>query len=162
MSHKIERFLAAALVLSMAACRHSQQKLPAIATPVTDPVNAKAWIAIGNRYFDLHQRQKAIEAYNKALQLDPNNPDILTDQGVMYREIGAFDHAIANFEKANTIDPRHLTSLLDLGVLYAQDLKDEDKAIKAWTRLIRIAPTSIQAARAQAYIDQLKQMARPD
>ena len=161
MSHRMERFLAAALVLSMAACRHSQPKLP-VATPATDPVNAKAWIALGNRYFDLHQRQKAIEAYGKALQLDPNNPDVLTDQGVMYREIGAFDRAIANFEKANTIDPRHLTSLLDLGVLYAQDLKDEDKAIKTWTRLIRLAPTSIQAARAQAYIEQLKQMAKPD
>jgi tetratricopeptide (TPR) repeat protein len=184
--HFIALGMAAALVMSVTACRHSQQELPTVATkqaapqaalatarqplqvPVMgqavnrDPVDAKGWVALGNRYFDSHQRQKAIAAYGKALQLDPNNPDVLTDQGVMYRELGAFDKAIANFEKASTIDPRHLPSLLNLGVLYAQDLKDEDKAIKTWTHLIQIAPTSIQAARAQAYIDQIKQMATPD
>jgi tetratricopeptide (TPR) repeat protein len=152
-----------ALLMLATACAHSQPPAPpatpAPATPqkvVSDPVNAKPWITLGNRYFDARQNQRAIEAYAKALQFDPNNPDVLTDQGVMYRELGAYDKALANFEKATTIDPRHLPSLLDLGILYAQDLKDHEKAIKTWTHLIQIAPTSIQAARAQAYIDQLR------
>lgn len=188
MNSRVERFvaggLAAALMTSMAACRHTQPALPAAAgtkqaapqaAPASgsqtqiaatrqsvDPVNAASWIALGNKYFDSHQRQKAVEAYGKALQVEPNNPDVLTDQGVMYRELGAFDKAIANFEKASTINPRHLQSLLDLGVLYAQDLKDEDKAIKIWTHLIQIAPTSVQAARANAYIEQIKPMPKPD
>jgi len=80
----------------------------------------------------------------------------------MYRELGAFDKAIANFEKASTINPRHLPSLLNLGVLYAQDLKDPDKAIKIWTHLIQIAPATVQAARAGAYIEQLKLMPKPN
>jgi cytochrome c-type biogenesis protein CcmH/NrfG len=174
--------MAAALVMSVAACEHPKQELPAAptetkqASPVSgrqqqiaamrqladrDPGNAKGWVALGNAYFDSQQREKAVEAYGKALQLEPDNPDVLTDQGVMYRELGAFDKAIANFEKASTIDPRHLPSLLDLGVLYAQDLKDQDKAIKAWNRVIRIAPTSPQAAKAHSYVEQLKQMPRP-
>lgn len=189
MNRRVERFvaggLAAALMMAMAACRHAQPELHATATgtkqaapqaapangsqtqsPATrqsvEPVNAATWIALGNKYFDSHQRQKAVEAYSKALQLEPDNPDVLTDQGVMYRELGAFDKAIANFEKANTINPRHVQSLLDLGVLYAQDLKDPDKAIKIWTHLIQIAPTSVQAARANAYIEQIKPMPKPD
>ncbi len=139
-----------------------QQQIAAMRQLVDrDPGNAKGWVALGNAYFDSQQREKAVEAYSKALQLEPNNPDVLTDQGVMYRELGAFDKAIANFEKASTIDPRHLTSLLDLGVLYAEDLKDQDKAIKAWNRVTQIAPTSQQAARANAYVEQLKQMPKP-
>jgi cytochrome c-type biogenesis protein CcmH/NrfG len=189
-NRRVEFFVAgglmAALVISAAACKHPKQELPAASTgtqqaapqwaPVSgrqqriaamrqlvdrDPGNAKGWVALGDEYFDSEQRAKAIEAYGKALQLEPNNPDVLTDQGVMYRELGSFDKAIANFKKANTIDPKHLPSLLDLGVLYAQDLKDQDKAVKTWNSLIRIAPMSPQAMKAQAYIDQLKQIPKP-
>ena len=136
-----------------------QQQIAALRQRVErDPGDAKGWIALGNEYFDSAQRAKAVEAYDKALQLEPNNPDVLTDQGVMYRELGTFDKAIANFEKASTIDPMHLTSLLDLGVLYAEDLKDHEKAITAWNRLIQIAPASPQATRAHEYIEQLKQI----
>jgi tetratricopeptide (TPR) repeat protein len=179
----VARGLMAALVISAASCNHPKQELPAAPTgtqqaatqwaPVSgrqqriaamrqlvdrDPGNAKGWVALGNEYFDSEQRGKAIEAYGKALQIEPNNPDVLTDQGVMYREIGAFDKALDNFKKASTINPTHLPSLLNLGVLYAQDLKDQDKAIKTWNRLIRIAPMSPQAMKAQAYIEQLKQI----
>ena len=64
-----------------------------------DPKNAQAWVQLGNDYFDTHQPQKAIEAYGRALELKPNDPDVLTDQGVMYRDLGQYDKAIANFEK---------------------------------------------------------------
>jgi len=155
---RIAPFIGIALLMTAMSCTHSQPPAPAAQPKIVknDPISAKTWISLGNRYFDSRQRQKAIEAYAKALQLEPDNPDVLTDQGVMYRELGAFDKAIANFQRASAIDPRHLPSLLDLGILYAQDLKDHDKAIKTWTHLIQIAPASVQAARAQAYIDQLR------
>ncbi len=190
MNRRVELFVArglvAALLVSVAACKQPKQELPAApveakqAAPQLapassrqqriaamrqlvdrDPTNVKGWVSLGDEYFDSQQREKAIEAYGNALRLEPNNPDVLTDQGVMYRELGSFDKAIANFEKASTINPKHLPSLLDLGVLYAQDLNDQDKAIKTWNRLIRIAPMSPQAMKAQAYIEQLKQIPKP-
>ena len=156
--------MAAALLIASAACQHSPQ-LRSAATPTpqggpTASSDAKRWIALGNRYFDTHQRDKAIEAYAKALELDPNNPDVLTDQGVMYGETTQYEKAIANFEKAHAIDATHLPSLLNLGMLYAQSLKDYDQAIKTWKRVIEIAPTTIQAAKAHAYIERLKPMAK--
>ena len=62
-----------------------------------DPKNFDAWVQLGNDYFDTRQPQKAIDAYGRALELKPDNPNVLTDQGVMYRDIGQFDKAIANF-----------------------------------------------------------------
>jgi tetratricopeptide (TPR) repeat protein len=121
-----------------------------------DPKNLQAWIELGNDYFDTHQRQKAIEAYGRALELDPSNPNVLTDQGVMYREIGSYDMAIANFEKANKVDPRHMQSLFNLGVVYAYDLKDVDKAVTAWSRIIKADPASPQAAEARKALDDVK------
>jgi cytochrome c-type biogenesis protein CcmH/NrfG len=121
-----------------------------------DPTDVKSWIALGNEYFDSQQRDKAVAAYDKALQLQPNNPDVLTDQGVMYRELGQVDKAIANFEKANRINPKHLQSLLDLGVVYGRDLKDYDKAMAAFNRIIQTAPDSPEATHAREAIEELK------
>ena len=80
-----------------------------------DPKNFDAWVQLGNDYFDTRQPQKAIDAYARALELKPNNANVLTDQGVMYRDIGQFDKAIANFTKANQSDPKHVQSLYNLG-----------------------------------------------
>ena len=117
-----------------------------------EPRNLQAWKQLGNDYFDTHQYQKAVDAYAKALELDPGNADILTDQGIMYRELKAYDKAIANFEKSSRLDPGHVQSLFNLGVVYAQDLKQKDKAIQVWNRVIAIAPASQQAIQARAAI----------
>jgi tetratricopeptide (TPR) repeat protein len=135
----------------------TQKRIGVLQTLVArDPTDVKSWIALGNEYFDSQQREKAISAYDKALQLQPNNPDVLTDQGVMYRELSQFDKAVANFKKANSINPKHLQSLLDLGVVYGRDLKDYDSAMEAFNKIIQIAPDSGEAAHAREAIEELK------
>ena len=114
-----------------------------------DPKNRQAWVQLGNDYFDTHQPQKAVDAYAKALELQPNDPNVITDQGVMYRELGKYAEAIANFEKANKLDPSHVQSLYNLGVVYAFDLKDASKAARYWGRVIETAPGSREAVQAR-------------
>jgi cytochrome c-type biogenesis protein CcmH/NrfG len=121
-----------------------------------EPKNVQAWIALGNDYFDTKQPQRAVDAYARALELAPNNPDVLTDQGVMYRELRAFDKAVANFQKASQLDPRHVQSTYNLGVVYAYDLKDREKAFAAWRRVVEIAPQSPQAAQAAQAMSELQ------
>jgi cytochrome c-type biogenesis protein CcmH/NrfG len=121
-----------------------------------DPKNVEAWIQLGNDYFDTRQPQKAIEAYARALELRPNNPNVLTDQGVMYREVGQFEKASANFRKANQVDPKHVQSLFNLGVVYFNDLKQPKNAIETWNKVIQIAPQSEQAAQARTAIEEAK------
>lgn len=124
-----------------------------------DPKNVQAWIQLGNDYFDTQQPQKSVEAYGRALELRPDDPNVLTDQGVMYRALGQFDKAIANFEKANRADPKHVQSLFNLGVVYANDLGQPKKAVEAWTRVIQVAPQSEQAAHAKTAIEETKSAA---
>lgn len=121
-----------------------------------DPKNAAAWIQLGNDYFDTHQAQRSIDAYSKALELQPNNPDVLTDQGIMYREAQQFEKAAKNFEKASQLNPRHLQSLFNLGVVYAYDLKQTDKAVAAWSKVIQLDPNSSQAIQARAALQGLQ------
>jgi cytochrome c-type biogenesis protein CcmH/NrfG len=124
-----------------------------------DPKNYQIWVQLGNDYFDTEQPQKAVNAYAKALEIDSNRPDtpnVLTDQGVMYRKMGLFDKAVANFEKASTLDPKHLQSLYNLGVVYANDLKKTDKAIEAWQRYVALDSMSPQGQQVKSMIDELK------
>ena len=94
----------------------------------SDPKNVQAWVTLGNDYFDSQNPKKAIEAYSKALALNPDDPNVLTDQGVMFRAMGFYDKALANFEKAYKIKPDHLQSLFNMGIIYSQDLKQPVKA----------------------------------
>ncbi|WP_432821451.1 tetratricopeptide repeat protein [Trichloromonas sp.] len=106
-----------------------------------DPANRGAWVQLGHAYFDSSQPVKAIEAYNKALELDPNDADVLTDQGVMFRQLGWFDRAEENFIKANEINPSHHQSLYNLGVVYRYDLQDMNRAREVWTRYLQVNPS---------------------
>jgi len=121
-----------------------------------DPKNAQAWVALGNLYFDLQQPQKSVDAYARALQLKPDDPNVLTDQGVMFRALGAFDKAVANFQRAQQIDPRHLQSLFNLGIVYAYDLHESPKAEQAFNALIQMAPQSEQANDARQHLARLR------
>ena len=107
-----------------------------------DPKNLNAWLSLGNDYFDTEQAQKSIHAYGKALEIDPNRPSVLTDQGIMYRKVGWYDKALENFEKAQTLDPNHLQSLYNIGIVYAVDLKQPEKALPVWKKYLQMDPNS--------------------
>lgn len=121
-----------------------------------NPQDVQAWIRLGNDYFDTRQHQKSIDAYAKALALQPNNADVMTDQGIMYLEMGNHAQAAKNFERANQINPSHVQSLFNLGVVYSNHLNQPEKAIEAWTRVIQIAPMSSQAIQARAQLQQMQ------
>ncbi|MBI4913425.1 MAG: tetratricopeptide repeat protein [Acidobacteria bacterium] len=120
-----------------------------------NPKDPRAWFALGNEYFDTHQPQLAIEAYDKGLAMEPN-PDVLTDQGVMYRELHQHDKALACFEKAQKLNPQHLQSLYNMGVVYGDDLKKPDKAFKAWERVISLDPNGPMGTAARQAMERLK------
>lgn len=121
-----------------------------------DPNNRNALVQMGHNYFDSNQPMKAIEIYAKALEMDGNDPDVLTDQGVMYRRVGWFDKAIGNFEKANELNQLHVQSLYNLGIVYRDDIGDQVKAKEAWTRYLVISPAGEGADRVRTMIDHME------
>ncbi len=126
-----------------------------------DPKNLNAWISLGNDYFDTEQSQKAINAYSKALEIEPNNPNVLTDQGVMFRKIGWYDKALANFEKTLKIDPNHLQSLFNAGIVYAVDMKQPDKAVPYWNKYLKLDSNSPTANQIRGFMEQPGKAAAP-
>jgi cytochrome c-type biogenesis protein CcmH/NrfG len=108
-----------------------------------NPLNVEAWIQLGNQYFDSDQQEKAIQAYQKVLELDPGNANVWTDMGVMYRRSGNPQKAIECFDKAIAADPKHEPSRLNKGIVLLHDLRDYDGAIKAWEELLEVNPIAM-------------------
>jgi cytochrome c-type biogenesis protein CcmH/NrfG len=108
-----------------------------------NPSNLAAWINLGNLYFDTDQFEKSIQAYRKALELKPDNADVLTDMGVMHRKAGRPEEAIKAFDQATAVDPKHEVSRLNKGIVLLHDLQDPAGAIRAWEGLLEINPMAM-------------------
>jgi Flp pilus assembly protein TadD len=59
-----------------------------------------AKIKLTKSVVDTAQAQKAVSAYERSLSIAPDNALVLTDLGIMQRELGQFDKAVASFRKA--------------------------------------------------------------
>ena len=125
-----------------------------------DPKNLSGWVELGNLYFDSDQPKEAIDAYRQYLALNPDNPDVRTDMGIMYRKLGDFDRAIEEFKKAAQSDPKHVNSRYNLGLVLLHDKRDIPGAIKAWEEYLRVDPKSERAERVKAQMEKLKKMVK--
>lgn len=132
----------------------TQQKIKdLVKLTVAEPSNHEAWRSLGNAYFDADLPLEAIAVYNRALALQPDDTDILNDQGAMYRQNGDFSNALTNFEKAVKIDPYNLESLYNIGYVYAFDMNDIPKALKIWRRYLELDKGSETARQVQSFVD---------
>jgi tetratricopeptide (TPR) repeat protein len=120
-----------------------------------DANNRNAWVELGHNYFDSQQPIKAIEAYDKALALDPADPDVITNQGVMFRSLGWYDRAIDNFTRANEMKPSHPQSLYNLGIVYRYDLQDFAKAKEVWSRYLTMHPMGAGADQVRGQLEMI-------
>jgi len=76
---------------------------------------------------------------DKALQLDPNNRDVLLGTASVASSLGQLDKSIELFERAVAVDPLGLTGLASLGTRYiARGLYDE--ALENFRRILLLYP----------------------
>ena len=83
-----------------------------------DPILALAYNNRGNTYNALGQDQRAIQDYDQAIQLDPQNTPAYYNRGLAYQSLGEDEKAISDFRKVLEIhhDPDAIEKLRELGV----------------------------------------------
>ena len=105
---------------------------------------------------DSHRYQEAINAYQKALELDQDKVDVRVDMGTCFKNIGQFNRAVEEYRKALTIDPRHVNAHRNLGVVLGFDLGDKKEAIKELEESLRLSSYGPGADNARKMIEELK------
>jgi tetratricopeptide (TPR) repeat protein len=110
-----------------------------------DQVSKEALYYRGN--FTLHalgEPSRAIDLYQRALQIDPNFILARYDLAVAYRGLGQIQKAIAEYEKALKLNPKFPEALSNLGGQYFRK-GDVDRAITHFRKAIEVYPNFIQA-----------------
>lgn len=93
-------------------------------------------LAVANASFDVATQagrapfvwQQARDHYLQYLSLKGATPDVLSDLGVTYRELGQYEDALSTFRQAEQMAPDHWQSKYNQVIVLALDLKQYDKA----------------------------------
>lgn len=129
---------------SMPANDGRAQMLQALTDKVRQDSNdVAAWIQLGHLNFDRNAVPEAIEAYEKALALQPENAPVRTDLGIMYRRANRPEEAIRAFDRAIASDPKLENARFNKGIVLLHDLNDKAGAIQAWEELLKINPVAM-------------------
>ena len=113
--------------------------------------NVSTFVSMGDAAYDAGAPKAAILAYEKALELQPHNPDVLTDLGTMYLRTNELEKAIASFRDAAAADPQHIKSRFNLGIALMTS-KKYSEAADAFSECVSIDPKGDLAAAAQAHL----------
>lgn len=105
----------------------------------TDNINklsATDWKEKGYAFFNEKKYDKALEAYNKAIELNPKYAVAYSNRGIVYDELGKYQEAITDLDKAIELNPNLAQAFNNRGVAYnglgkyQQAIADLDKAIE--------------------------------
>ena len=110
----------------------------------SSPFHEGAQSNLGILYNQLGKPQKAINCFEKAIQINPNSANGYYSLGVIFTQLGESQKAINYYEKAIQINPNFANAYYSLGVIFAQ-LGESQKAISCYEKAIQINPNHIHA-----------------
>jgi len=120
------------------------------------PENADYKTRIGNIYYDMGRYDKAAEAYQQSLALQPQDPSVETDMATCFHELGQHDRALEALDRVLRYRPGFTQAMLNKGVVLLAGKNDRQGAIAAWEELLRTHPSFPQKSDLEARIKQLK------
>ena len=107
-----------------------------------NPQNGDGWVLLAHSYVELKEHKNAVGAFSKAVELIPNDPQLLADyaDALAVTNNGNFvGKSTELVEKALKIDPNHPKALLLAGTI-AFNNADYNKAIISWQHLEPLVP----------------------
>jgi Flp pilus assembly protein TadD len=88
----------------------------------------KAFAVDGELYMDARRFDAAVDAYDKALRVKPDDTEMLYGRGLAYAEAGRIDQAVADFRKVLELKPGDVEASNALGYTLADNDRDLGEA----------------------------------
>ncbi|MBF0502889.1 MAG: tetratricopeptide repeat protein [Candidatus Riflebacteria bacterium] len=101
--------------MSLNTCAADQQLRNLICSTEQNPQDSKAWLDLGNYYYNRRSSIEAICAFRKAYDLDLKSFIVANDLGDCHFDLGLFEDALIWYRKAVSIKPRFPEAWLNLG-----------------------------------------------
>jgi tetratricopeptide (TPR) repeat protein len=95
------------------------------------PKSARIQYELGGVEEELHRPERALEAYERSVALDPYSPTALLNLGDTYAVLHRYDDAIKTYRVVITLKPTYGKAYYNLGNVFS-DLKRHEEARRAY------------------------------
>jgi len=116
----IDQAIAAAVQLQrqekIEAAREMWRYIANVAEGIDNQLQARAWFSVGYLHGEEDNRKEAINAYNEAIRLNPDNAEAYNNRGTVKRSLGQHEAALADYDKAIELNPDDATAYNNRGV----------------------------------------------
>jgi tetratricopeptide (TPR) repeat protein/TolB-like protein len=103
-----------------------------------NPINAKVHVSLGKLYYsEKNLYYESVQAYKKAIDLDPGYLDARMGLAEVYEDKGLYREAIGEYLKVVESDAKNTGALYNLALVYEK--VDPKEAITLWERYIGLA-----------------------
>ncbi|MBP8984479.1 MAG: tetratricopeptide repeat protein [Syntrophobacterales bacterium] len=107
-------------------------------------LNATEWFQRGTSLWESEKYDGAIEAFTKAIELNPKYAKAYRNRGITYASLGNYRQAIKELDKAIELDPKNALAYVSRGLTYAS-LGNYKRAIEDYDRAIELDPKAVVA-----------------
>ena len=121
-----------------------------------DSEDGQARIALGNAYYDMGRFDGAIQWYEEALGLMPDDVNIRTDLGTAYLYTGNPIKAVELYQRSLEIQPDHAQTLYNIGVTYLST-GNFAEALGSLQKLLEFHPDHPDAESIQQQIEHIQE-----
>ena len=103
---------------------------------VDDDLAINVWFAIGHLHQVEARAEQALSAYDRAIQLDPDNVTAYVNRGTVNIELGQYKEAVSDFDEAIRLNPSYADAYVNRGTVnielgqYKEAVSDFDEAIR--------------------------------
>lgn len=105
---------------------------------VFNPVNPKVYLSLGKIYYaEKGLYYESVNAYKKAIELDPQLVEARMGLGEVYEDKGLYKEAVEEYKRVIDVDRAHTGALYNLALVYEKI--DPREAIAHWERYIELA-----------------------
>jgi len=98
----------------------------------------------GDRFYESGRLEEAVEEFQRALTLDPDNVNVHNSLGVCYANMGKFEEAVAEFFRATELEPNDFMAHYNLGCGLLS-LARKGEAEHAFSRAAELEPDNAAA-----------------
>ncbi|MGH7323686.1 MAG: tetratricopeptide repeat protein [Candidatus Rokuibacteriota bacterium] len=101
-------------------------------------VNPRVYVSLGKIYYgEKGLYYEAVNAYKRAIDLDPRSVEARMGLGEVYEEKGLYKEAIEEYRRVIEAEPTHAEALYNMALVYEK--VDPREAIAHWERYIALA-----------------------
>jgi tetratricopeptide (TPR) repeat protein len=109
-------------------------------------------------YARTNRPKEAMNALNKAIEINPDRPAYHNELAILLREDGKFKEARDSYERALAVDSDYAAAHLNLGILYDLYLLEPTRALEHYRRYRDLAPADAKTV--TKWIAELEQRLR--